>query len=361
MRLLETAKLGSFIAPNRIVMAPLGRARNADPSREALARSVTYYAQRATAGLIISEATHVSEYSVSRPGTAAIHSSGQVAAWSRVTDGVHAAGGRIFQQLFHLGRKADPATLPSGALPIAPSAVAAIGEIPTPSGNKPFPVPRALETLEVPVLVEQFRRAIVNSCQAGFDGVEIHAANGFLVDQFLRDGANRRTDRYGGSIANRARFLLDIVDHAIGIFGAAGVGVRISPHAIADGLTDSDPHALYEYVALALDHRRIAYLHVIEPDGTPAEARVAPLLRQCFIGPLILAGDFHRESAERAIQERRADFIAFGRLYIANPDLVARFRLNARLNRPDEATFYSGGNRGYIDYPTLQDALAEVA
>jgi N-ethylmaleimide reductase len=361
VRLLETAQLGPFAAANRIVMAPLGRARNAESSREPLARSVTYYTQRATAGLIITEATHVSEFSVSRPGTAAIHAPGQVVAWTRVTQSVHAAGGRIFQQLFHLGRKADPARLPHGALPVAPSAIAARGEIPTPRGTMPFPVPRALETLEVPVLVEQFRRAIVNSHRAGFDGVEIHAANGFLVDQFLRDGANRRDDHYGGTIENRARFLLEIVDHAIDVFGATGVGVRISPHPMADGTADSDPRALFAHVAQALDRRRIAFLHVIEPDTTPDAACVAPLLRQHFVGPLILAGDFNRETAERAIQSLRADFIAFGRLYIANPDLVARFRLDAPLNMPDVSTFYSGGDRGFIDYPTLQDSLAEVA
>jgi len=356
--LFEAGRIGAIDTANRIVMAPLGRARNADPSREALARSVTYYVQRATAGLIISEATHVSEFSVSRPGTGAVHSPGQVAAWAKVTQAVHAAGGRIFQQLFHLGRKADPDRLPGAALPVAPSAIAAVGQISTPSGPKPFPTPRALQTDEVPGLVDQFRRAIFNAKAAGFDGVEIHGANGFLVDQFLRDSANQRTDQYGGSIENRARFVLEIVDQAVKIFGAGGVGVRVSPHATADGLDDSDPAVLYGYVAQALDQRAIGYLHLIEPDSTPAEARIAPLLRERFGGPFILAGEITRETALKAIESGRADFIAFGRLYIANPDLVARFRLGAPLNAPDEATFYSGEDVGYIDYPTLQPTLA---
>ena len=360
MGLFEPGRIGAFEAANRIVMAPLGRARNADPSREAQARSVTYYVQRASAGLIIAEATHVSEFSVSRPGTAAVHSPGQVAAWAKVTEAVHAAGGRIFQQLFHLGRKADPDRLPGGALPVAPSAIAAIGQLPTPNGPKPFPTPRALETDEVLGLVDQFRLAILNAKAAGFDGVEIHGANGFLVDQFLRDSANQRTDHYGGSVENRARFLLEIVDHAVEIFGAGGVGVRISPHATADGLDDSDPAALYAYVAEALDRRQIGFLHLIEPDSTPQVARIAPLLRERFGGPFILAGEFTRETAAKAIESGRADFIAFGRLYIANPDLVARFRLGAPLNTPDETTFYSGGDAGYIDYPTLQPTLAFV-
>ena len=354
-------RIGDLVTPNRIVMAPLGRGRNAEPSREALPRAVTYYTQRASAGLIVSEATHVSISSVSRPGTAAVHSEEQVAAWSGVTAGVHAAGGRIFQQLFHLGRKADPERLPGRALPVAPSAIVALGTLPVADGVKPFPVPRALARDEIPGLVEQFRHAIANSKRAGFDGIELHAANGFLIEQFLRDDANHRTDDYGGSIANRARFLVEVVDAAIAIFGAAGVGVRVSPHFAVDGPGDSDPAALHGHVARALDARGIAYLHVIEPDATPFSRRVAPRLREIFCGPLILAGEFTRDSARVAIETGRADFVAFGRLYIANPDLVARFRLDpVRLNPPDEATFHNGEEAGYIDYPFLEDALAEA-
>jgi N-ethylmaleimide reductase len=354
MPLYQNGRLGGLVTPNRIVMAPLGRARNSDPEREPLARSATYYAQRASAGLLISEATHVSASSVSRPGTGAIHSIGQVAAWKKVTDAVHAAQGRIFQQLFHLGRKADPDRLPGGALPVAPSAIAAIGELTGLTGPKPFPVPRALETVEIAEIIAQFQIACVNAHAAGFDGIELHAANGFLIDQFLRDGANQRNDDYGGAIVNRARLLLEIVDNAIAIFGPGGVGVRISPHATQDGLDDSNPAALYSYVARQLSVRRIAYLHLIEPDATPEPAKLAPTLRKLFTFPLILAGEFDRDSAEAAIADGRADYIAFGRFYIANPDLVERFRLGAPLNTPDPSTFYSGGDAGYIDYPTLE-------
>lgn len=353
MSLFQPGRLGALHTPNRIVMAPLGRARNSDPGREPVARSAIYYTQRATAGLIVSEATHVSPTSVSRPGTGAIHSVAQVAAWKKVTDAVHTAQGRIIQQLFHLGRKADPDRLPGRALPIAPSAIAAMGEISTPAGPKPFPVPRALERNEITGIRAQFRHAAVNAHAAGFDGIELHAANGFLIDQFLRNSANQRDDDYGGPVENRARLLLEIVDGAIGVFGAGGVGVRISPHATQDGLDDSDPAALYAHVARELSARGIAYLHLIEPDAIAETKKLAPQLRRLFKGAFILAGDFDRDSAEAAIAAGRADYVAFGRLYIANPDLVERFRLGALLNVPDVATFYSGGDAGYIDYPAL--------
>ncbi len=352
MPLQQDGRLGNIVTPNRIVMAPLGRARNSDPGREPVLRSVTYYVQRASAGLIISEATHVSASSVSRPGTGAIHSISQVAAWKKVTDAVHAAQGRIFQQLFHLGRKADPDRL-GGALPIAPSAIAAIGEISGIAGPKPFPVPCALASDEIPEIIQQFQAAAINAHAAGFDGIELHAANGFLIDQFLRDSANQRSDDYGGSVANRARLLLEIVDDAIAIFGAGGVGVRVSPHATQDGLNDSNPAALYSHVARELSARGIGYLHLIEPDSIPEANKLLPALRPIFAGPLILAGEFNQGSAEAAIADGRADYVAFGRLFIANPDLVERFRLGAPLNVPDPATFYSGGDAGYIDYPTL--------
>jgi N-ethylmaleimide reductase len=360
MALFDPGRIGKIDTPNRIVMAPLGRGRNAEPSREAQERAVIYYTQRTTAGLIISEATNISASSVSRPGTAAIHSGGQVIAWRKVTDAVHAAGGRIFQQLFHLGRKADPDRLPGGLLPVAPSAIAAEGELPTATGTKPFPLPRALDTAEIPRLIEDFHLAIANSHAAGFDGIELHAANGFLIDQFLRDGANKRDDIWGGSIENRARFLLEIVNRAIESFGAEGVGVRISPHFTSDGVSDSDPLALFGYVAHELGHRKIAYLHVIESSLLTEDERIAPALRALFKGPFILAADFTRDSAEAAIAEGRADFVAFGRFYIANPDLVERFWLGASLNPPDVSTFANGGDAGYIDYPTLaqQPALA---
>lgn len=360
MTLFTALRVGALELPNRVVMAPLGRAR-ADHEKRTPTDSVrTYYAQRASAGLIVSEATHVAPDSVSRPGTAAIHNEEQVAAWRRVTDAVHAAGGRIVQQLFHLGRKADPARLPHGGLPVAPSAVAAVGTFSTPEGPRPFPVPRALESEEIPALVHAFGRAAENARRAGFDGVEVHGANGFLIDQFLRDGANLRSDEYGGPVENRARFLLAVVDAVSAAFGAERVGVRVSPHATADGTTDSAPEQTYRYVAEQLSVRKLAYLHLIEPVDTPASARLAPVVRDAFSGPLILCGGFDRESAERALRERRADLIAFGVGYIANPDLVERLRRGAAWNVPDPATFYSGGDQGYIDYPFLPPLASTV-
>jgi N-ethylmaleimide reductase len=356
MALHHPLRVGALELPNRIVMAPLGRARSDPQSREPTLSVATYYRQRATAGLIVSEATHVSPDSVSRPGTSGIHSDGQIAAWRRVTSAVHAANGQIFQQLFHLGRKADPARLPRGGLPGAPSAVAAKGEFSTPEGPRPFPVPRAFDLEEIPRVVSEFGQAAASSKRAGFDGVEIHGANGFLVDQFLRDGANRRTDRYGGSIENRARFLLEVVDAAIDAFGADRVGVRVSPHARADGTDDSLPRETFRYVAGRLNARRVAYLHLIEPAATPEGERFAPSLRRAFRGPLIVCGGFDRPSASLAITEGRADLVAFGAGFIANPDLVERLRLNAPWNTPDPSTFYTGGDRGYIDYPFLSDA-----
>jgi N-ethylmaleimide reductase len=311
----------------------------------------TYYVQRASAGLIVSEATHISADSVSRPGTSAIHSDGQVAAWRTVTDAVHAAGGRIFQQLFHLGRKADPERLPRGGLPPAPSAIAARGEFASANGPRPWPVPRELSRGEIDAIVREFADAAANSKRAGFDGVEIHGANGFLVDQFLRDGANQRGDTHGGSVEKRARFVLEVVDAVIAVFGAGRVGVRLSPHAKADGTDDSTPVETFGYAASELDQRGIAYLHLIEPvSATPA---LAPLLRRNFRGPLVLCGGFTNETARRAIAEQRADLIAFGVGYISNPDLVERLRRDAPWNEPDPSTYYSGGDKGYIDYPFL--------
>lgn len=360
MALFSPLRAGALELPNRVVMAPLGRARGDHEQRTPTASSATYYAQRATAGLIVSEATHVSADSVSRPGTTAIHSEAQVAAWRRVTDAVHAAGGRIVQQLFHLGRKADPARLPGGGLPAAPSAVAAVGTFATPEGPRSFPVPRVLASDEIPAVVRAFGRAAENARRAGFDGVEIHGANGFLVDQFLRDGANLRTDDHGGSPENRARFLLAVVDAATSAFGADRVGVRVSPHATADGTTDSAPRTTYRYVAEQLSARQVAYLHLIEPVDTPEPSRLAPLLRTAFRGPLILCGGFDQASATQAVQDGLADAIAFGVGYIANPDLVERLRRGAAWNEPDPATFYSGGDQGYIDYPFLSSASLDA-
>lgn len=351
--LFEPIEVGAFTLPNRIVMAPLGRARSEAGKREPLPSVVAYYVQRASAGLIISEATHISPESVSRPGTPAIHTDGQVDAWKRVTDAVHAAGGLIFQQHFHLGRKADPALLPEPGLPGAPSPIAALGEFSTAGGPRPFPVPRELTVEEIAARVEAFAHAARNAKRAGFDGVEIHGANGFLIDQFLRDGANQRADAHGGAIEARARFLLRVVDAAIEVFGAARVGVRLSPHHKVDGTRDSTPVETFTHAAEQLSQRAIAYLHLIEPVTTAESERLGPTLRRAFRGRLVLCGGFNRHSAQQALDQDRADAIAFGVGFIANPDLVERLRRDAPWNTPDPSTFYSGGDRGYIDYPAL--------
>jgi N-ethylmaleimide reductase len=356
MALFRSGRLGDFELPNRLIMAPLARARSLEPNREPPERVVTYYRQRATAGLIISEAGHVAADSVSRPGGSGMHTDGHMLAWRKVTDAVHEAGGRIFQQLFHLGRKAHPTRLPDNAIPVAPSPVAARGEVPTANGPQRWPMPRELSSVEISTLVATFRNAINLSKAANFDGVEVHAANGFLIDQFLRDATNRRSDQYGGTIVNRSRFLLEVVDAAIEIFGSGRVGVRVSPHFVQDGIDDSDRTTLFGYVADQLSAREIAYVHLIESDTVPQSQRLAPIIRQRFRGPLILAEGYTRESATKAITEGRADFVAFGALFIANPDLVERFRRGAALNPPDTSTFFNGGEQGYIDYPFLAGA-----
>jgi N-ethylmaleimide reductase len=351
--LLRPIRVGRYDLKNRIVMAPMQRARN-DASRVPTAIMEQYYVQRASVGLIVTEASSVSPLSVGRPGAAAIHTQDQMRGWSRVAAAVHGAGGLIFQQLYHLGRKSDPSRMPEGTVPVAPSAIAASGQINGKNGPIPFAVPRALETGEVPGIVAEFRRGAEHALAAGMDGVEIHGANGYIIMQFLCDGTNRRTDRYGGSIANRARLLLEIVEAAVGVFGRDRVGVRVSPHFRIDGIGDSDPAALFTHVAAALREIGIAYLHLIESDppagGGPA---LAPALKLSFGGPLVINSGYTLETGARAIEEGRADLVSFAALVIANPDLPERLRRGAPLNEPDRATFYDGGAKGYTDYPAL--------
>jgi N-ethylmaleimide reductase len=354
MSLFRSGKLGDFDLPNRLVVAPMGRGRSDKGSRQPLPRVASYYAQRASAGLIIAEGTHVAAESLGRPGTSAIYNDAQTDAWRTVTTAVHDAGGVIFLQLYHLGRKAHPYFSANNVQPIAPSAIAATDRQPTAQGEKAYPVPRALLLEEIPERVRFFRQAVIRAKRAGFDGVEIHAANGFLIDQFLRDGSNQRRDHYGGGPENRARFLLEVVDAAIEEIGAGRVGVRISPHFRVGGIDDSNPAALFAYVAEQLQARAIAYLHLIEPQSTPQEQRLAADLRQRFTGAFMLAGEFDRASALSTLEQGHADFIAFGRLFISNPDLVERLRRQAALNPPDESSYYVGDERGYLDYPTLE-------
>lgn len=340
-------------------MAPLTRNRAGDGNvpREL---NATYYSQRASAGLIITEATQISPDGQGYPCTPGIHSAEQIEGWRLVTDALHAKGGHIFLQLWHVGRISHPSLQPGGALPVAPSAIAAEGEASTFSGAQPFVTPRALETSEIPGIVENYRLAAQNAKAAGFDGVEIHAANGYLIDQFLEDGTNHRTDHYGGSIENRARFLMEIVEAVTTVWDANKVGVRLSPAGTFNSMSDSNPKALFSYVAEALNRYGLAYLHLIEPrsdesSGSEEEPELTcKYFRSIFKGTIISAGGYNRELAEETIAAGNADLIAFGRFYIANPDLAERFALNAPLNPYDRSTFYGGDEKGYTDYPTLE-------
>ena len=356
MSLFAPVALGDLHLANRMVMAPLSRARADATSREALDRMAIYYGQRASAGLIVSEATHVSPYSVSRPGGAAIHSEAQMDSWRQVTRAVHERGGLIVQQIYHVGRKAATEQLPRGASPLAPSAICAGGEVMTPVGKRKFSVPREIETHEIPGIVAEFQKAARFAVRAGFDGVEIHAANGYLIDQFLRSATNHRIDQYGGVIERRARCLLEVGDAVARGVGKGRVGVRLSPAPMDDGTHDSDPTALFSYVAHALGVRQIAYLHLVEDVSLNASDRLSLALKRAFGGPLILCGGFTRANALDAIEAGLADCIAFGTLYVGNPDLVERFRAGAPLNRLRPEFYREGGDEGYIDYPFLSES-----
>ena len=353
--LFTPIQLGALALPNRVVMAPMTRNR-AGAGNLPGALAAEYYRQRASAGLIVTEATQVSPQGVGYPGTPGIHSDDQVTGWRRVTDAVHAAGGRIFLQLWHVGRISHPSLQPDGVLPVAPSAIAAKGDAFTASGPQPFVTPRALETAEIPGIVAQFENGARHALEAGFDGIEIHGANGYLVDQFLRDGTNRRTDRYGGSLENRARFLLEVAEAVAGVWGANRVGVRISPRSDFNDMHDSDPASTFGYAAQALAPLGLAYLHVVEPVGDAAP--LAPALKAAFGGPLMVNGAYTRPLAEAALARGEADLVSFGASFLANPDLPLRLARNAPLNAPDPTTFYGGDARGYTDYPALEDALA---
>jgi len=349
--------LGELELPNRIVMAPLTR-RRAGTGKVPTALYAQYYAQRASAGLIISESTEIDPSSAGDPPTRpGLFNDVQTEGWRGVTDAVHAAGGRIVVQLSHLGRAAHPSMRLDGSDPVAPSAIAARGTVFTALGAQPYAMPRALRTDEVPVVVGHFAEAARRARLAGFDGIELHGANGYLIDQFLRDGSNQRNDRYGGNIANRTRFLIEIVEAVLGIWQPAQIGLRLSPFGTFQDMRDSDPAGLFGGVATALAPYRLGYLHVVNPagPGTVDERQLIADLKAAFGGSFILGGGFSHASASAAIAERAADLIAFGEAFLANPDLPERFRRNAGLNKPERATFYGGGERGYIDYPFLAD------
>jgi N-ethylmaleimide reductase len=355
--LFTPLRLGAVEAPNRLVMAPLTRMR-AGQDRIPTALMAEYYSQRASAGLIVTEATAVSQQGTGCPNTPGIYTDQQVAAWQRVTDAVHNAGGCIFLQLWHMGRISHPSFQPNGGLPVAPSAIAPTsGQVLTETGMRPYVTPRALETGELPGVVRQYSDGAQRAKIAGFDGVEIHNANGYLLDQFLRDGTNRRTDSYGGPVENRARLTFEVVEAVAKVWGADRVGIRFSPGGVFNDMHDSNPLATFSYVLRELNRFHLAYAHVIVSTDDDIRHSAVPVslasLRREFQGPLIAANGFNRETATRAIAEGVADAVAFGRLFLANPDLPERFRLNAALNMPDESTFYGGADKGYTDYPTL--------
>lgn len=343
-------RLGNIELNNRLVMAPMTRSR-------ALKHNVpnpiaaTYYAQRASAGLIITEATQVSPQGVGYIRTPGIHSAEQVAGWTRITEAVHRAGGKIFLQLWHVGRISHP-DFHGGELPVAPSAVAAQGQVFTAKGPQQMVTPRALTIAELPGIVEQFRRGAANAKAAGFDGVELHGANGYLLDQFLRDSSNSRTDAYGGTVENRARLPLEVTKAVIEVWGAERVGYRISPNGAFNSMSDSDPIRTFSYLAAELNKLGIVYLHVVDPVSDGAK-RVSRLLRRNFHHTYIVNGGFDLDSANAAIHDGEADLVAFGTAFLANPDLPQRYRINASLNVADQATFYAGEGKGLTDYPFL--------
>ena len=357
--LFDPIKLGAIEAPNRILMAPLTRGR-ATRDHVPTPLMKAYYAQRAGAGLIISEATGISRQGLGWPFAPGLWSEAQVEAWKPVTEAVHEAGGRIFAQLWHMGRVVHPSFL-GGEPPVSASATTAPHKAHTYEGRQPYAEARPLRADEIPLLLGDYARAAANALRAGFDGVQIHAANGYLIDQFLRDSSNLRDDEYGGSIANRVRLLREVTRTVAETVGAGRTAVRLSPNGDSQGVDDSQPHLLFQAAAEALDEIGIAFLELREPgpDGTFGKAAVDPvhpLIRKAFAGPLVLNSDFRLEQAQSALASGAADAIAFGRTFLANPDLPERLRRNAPLNPDEMATWYSQGPEGYVDYPPLADA-----
>ena len=356
-QLFQPTRIGDIEVANRIVMAPLTRSRADEASGDipGSAMNVDYYRQRSGAGLIISEGTQVSPVGKGYMATPGIYSDAQVEGWKPITQAVHDAGSKIIAQIWHVGRITHP-DLTGGAHPVAPSAIQPKVVAYTHNGKVDVPVPHALTTAEIKDVVQQFRQAAANAKRAGFDGVEIHGANGYLVDQFIRDGANQRTDEYGGSIENRCRFALEVVDACVAEIGAGRVGIRLSPLTPFNDLADSNPQAVFGYLVEELNKRGIAFIHFIE--GATGGPRDLPgfdyaAARQAFKGTYIANNGYDRQMAIDAIESGKADAIAFGRLFISNPDLVERLKLDAALNTPNPSTFYTPGPVGYTDYPTL--------
>jgi N-ethylmaleimide reductase len=358
-KLFEPYTLGPITLPNRLVMAPLTRNR-AVPGMVPSPLAVEYYGQRATAGLLITEASQVSQQGQGYQDTPGIYSREQVAGWRKVTDRVHERGGRIFVQAWHVGRISHVSLQPDNGAPVAPSAIRAKGKTFVNGTFTEISEPRALAPEEIPGIVDSFKRATANAIAAGFDGVEIHGANGYLLDQFAKDGTNKRTDAYGGSIENRARLMLEVAKVVAGEIGPERTGIRISPVTPANDVSDSNPQPLFDHIVDHLNAMKLVYIHVIE-GATGGPRDIAPFdygsLRQRFKGAYIANNGYDFELATRMLAANAADLIAFGKPFLANPDLVERLQRGAPLNVPDKTTFYGGGAKGYTDYPTLGEAL----
>lgn len=348
--LFDPIQVGDLQLPNRIFMAPLTRLRGT-ANHIPTSIMAEYYTQRASAGLILSEGTPVDPMGVGYQNVPGIWSSEQAEAWKPIVRAVHEKGGHMFAQIWHVGRISDPSLL-NGQTPVAPSAIAATGHVSLLRPQRPYPRPRALETHEVKAVVEAFRRGAQNAQTAGFDGVELHGANGYLLDQFLQDGSNHRTDEYGGPIENRARLLLEATDAAISVFGPGRVGVHLAPRGDSHGISDSNLTATFSYVAKELGKRKIAFIAAREHVGPDS---IGPHLKQLFGGILVANEAIDQEVGQQLLNEAKADAVAFGKLFIANPDLPARFRKHAPLNRPEPNTFYAPGSHGYTDYPALAE------
>ena len=368
-KLFSHAKVGNFNLKHRVVLAPLTRMRT-EPGNVPGDLMIEYYTQRATdGGLLISDATAVAQLGIAYVEAPGIFTEEQAQGWKRVIDAVHAKGSRIFLQMWHAGRQAHPANT-GGVTPVAPSALrslehAAIRDESGEIAEAELIVPRSLETAEIPAIVEQFRRGAELAKRAGFDGVELHGANGYLFEQFLLDGTNHRTDQYGGSIENRARFLFDTLDAVVSVWGPGRVAVRLSPSGTYGTMSDSDPHATFGYVAQRLNDYDLAYVHVIEPrirgiveQETTEEDVSSKDIRRIYKGTIVAAGGFTGKSAEQIIVDGHADLVAFGRMFISNPDLPERLRTGAPLAKYDRSTFYGGDARGYTDYTPLAEGVA---
>lgn len=359
-KLFEPFQLGDLTLSNRMVMAPMARNR-ADENTAVKPMGVTYYQQRASAGLIITEATQVSPEGVGYAGTPGIHTDIQATSWRHVTDAVHAKDGHIFLQLWYTGRISHPSLLPNNATPVAPSAIRPEGQAATYQGPQDFVTPRALEMSEIPGIVAQFRHGAELAKQAGFDGVEVHGANGYLIDQFLRDGSNHRSDAYGGSVQNRMRLLNEVLDAVCAVWPNQRVGVRLTPENGFNSMSDSDPQTHFEYFMEQLSPRGLAYVHVLEGDMLAKQRLVDyRALRAKFDGPYIANHGYDQARAEQAIASGAADLIAFGIPFLANPDLVRRYKEGLPLNEADQATFYGGDETGYTDYPFYEEKAETV-